>query len=186
MRFRARNEERESRSQRPRGSGSISRAAKTKTKTVPRSTKRKRLQRRLQLTKQNWLVCVPGYVLLFKRFKFWNLPTGPKSYRAFRARNVDRTFEKRDSTWSLLSLWPKDWPRGVGVGWLKLDNGVHGWFFSFNKWDKFTMSNRKYKVKLLSFLRLRDLKIVFKHSLFKNSLCNIKNSVFKDWDAQRK
>ena len=168
MRFRARNEERESRSQRPRGSGSISRAAKTKTKTVPRSTKRKCLQRRLQLTKQNWLVCVPGYVLLFKRFKFWNLPTGPKSYRAFRARNVDRTFEKRDSTWSLLSLWTKDWLRGVGgggVGWLKLDNGVHGWFFSFNKWDKFTMSNRKYKVKLLSFLRLRDLKIVFKHSL---------------------
>ena len=48
------------------------------------------------------------------------------------------------------------------------------------------MSNRKYKVKLLSLLRLRDLKIVFKHSLFKNSLCNIKNSVFKDWDAQRK
>ena len=48
------------------------------------------------------------------------------------------------------------------------------------------MSNRKYKVKLLSLLRLRDLKIVFKHSLFKNSLSNIKNSVFKDWDAQRK
>ena len=22
---------------------------------------------------------------------------------------------------------------GGGVGWLKLDNGVHGWFFSFNK-----------------------------------------------------
>ena len=48
------------------------------------------------------------------------------------------------------------------------------------------MSNRKYKVKLLSLLRLRDLKIVFKHSLFKNSLSNIKNSVFKDWDARRK
>ena len=131
MRFRAKNEERESRSQRPRGSGPISRAAKTKTKTVPRSTKRKRLQRRLQLTKQNWLVCVPGYVLLFKRFKFWNLPTGPKSYRAFRARNVDRTFEKRDSTWSLLSLWPKDWPRGVGGG------GWVGWNWTMECMDGF-------------------------------------------------
>ena len=35
------------------------------------------------ITKQNWLVCGLGTALLFKRFGFWNLPSGPKSFRAF-------------------------------------------------------------------------------------------------------
>ena len=37
-----------------------------------------------ELTKQNWLVCAVGTVLLFNRFLFQNLRSGPKGYRAFR------------------------------------------------------------------------------------------------------
>ena len=37
-----------------------------------------------QLTKQNWLVCAVGIFLLFNRFLFQNLRSGPKGYRAFR------------------------------------------------------------------------------------------------------
>ena len=37
-----------------------------------------------QLTKQNWLVCAVGTFLLFNRFLFQNLRSGPKGYRAFR------------------------------------------------------------------------------------------------------
>ena len=37
-----------------------------------------------QLTKQNWLVCELGTTLLFNRSWFQNMPSGPKSYRAFR------------------------------------------------------------------------------------------------------
>ena len=37
-----------------------------------------------QLTKQNWLVCAVRTFLLFNRFLFQNLRSGPKGYRAFR------------------------------------------------------------------------------------------------------
>ena len=44
----------------------------------------KMIQWDYQLTKQNWLVCELGTLLLFNRFWFQNLPSDPKSYRAFR------------------------------------------------------------------------------------------------------
>ena len=37
-----------------------------------------------QLTNQNWPVCELGTVVLFNRFRFQNLPSHPKSFRAFR------------------------------------------------------------------------------------------------------
>ena len=37
-----------------------------------------------QLTKQNWPACQIETVLLFSRFRFQNLPSDTKSYRAFR------------------------------------------------------------------------------------------------------
>ena len=37
-----------------------------------------------QITEQNWMVCELGAVLLFTRFWFQNMPSDPKSYRAFR------------------------------------------------------------------------------------------------------
>ena len=38
----------------------------------------KMIQWNYQLTKQHWLVCAPETVLLFNRFWFWNLPSGPE------------------------------------------------------------------------------------------------------------
>jgi len=43
----------------------------------------KMIQWNYQLTKQNWLVCELGTLLLFNWFWFQNLPSDPKSYRAF-------------------------------------------------------------------------------------------------------
>ena len=44
----------------------------------------KMIQWNYQLTKQNWLVCELGTLLLFNWFWFQNLLSDPKSYRAFR------------------------------------------------------------------------------------------------------
>ena len=44
----------------------------------------KMIQWNYQLTKQNWLVCGRGTVLLFNKFWLQNLPSGPKSFQALR------------------------------------------------------------------------------------------------------
>ena len=43
-----------------------------------------KIQWNYQLTKRNWQVCELRTVVLFNRFWFENLSSGPKSYRAFR------------------------------------------------------------------------------------------------------
>ena len=53
-----------------------------------------------QLTKQNWLVYKLGTVLLFNMFGFYNLPSGPKSFRAFR-----KTGPRLCTSWPLNSKW---------------------------------------------------------------------------------
>ena len=164
MRFGAKNEEPESRSQRRRGSRSISRAAKTEN-LVPRSTKRKRLQR----SKTDWFVskdmCNYSKGLNFKICLRAQKATGPFEPKMLTGLSRNGTTRGPSSL-----CGAKIDQRGWGwVGW-NWTMELHGWLFSFNKWNKFTLSNRKYKVKLV----------------FKNSLSNTKNSVFKDWDSRRK
>ena len=53
-----------------------------------------------QLTKQNWLVYELGTVLLFNMFGFYNLPSGPKSFRAFR-----KTGPRPCTSWLQNSKW---------------------------------------------------------------------------------
>ena len=63
-----------------------------------------------QLTKQNWLVCELGTVLLLQRFWFWNLPSGPKSFRAFRETGPWGRVNFRKDFWDCYWRQGKSWP----------------------------------------------------------------------------